>query len=310
MLTTIVSSFVASVNAENANDEYAKSRTPVQTDDLIKKLPTALLDNLHRDLMEQEEKNNKNIDSIAGISRSKLEAEIMQRRSEDRSKTVGTRRIEPELLPGALLKYIAEHGVSYEGCNPQDATNEIRNRSEFADDFPRMLTTQIQAEDIKTQQEKAGEEFAERETAEDLHDTVEKIKETAEQGKDPSLVKQAEYVKQQAETKSDTANDVLKNIAEGESVETPPHGYDEKIQNERSSEEIKEANDAVEERKVIDNKQNKKGFFSEVWDGIKQRFNNWFNGTVDQNKSGSNTTIATDEQQVTQAVTEAINENQ
>ncbi len=302
LLPTVVGSTYLNVYADN---EPIKNGAIAQTDELIKQLPTALLDNLHRDLIEQEAKSQKSIDSIAGISRSKIENEIMRRHNEDRSQTMGIRKISPEALPGALLKYIAERGVSYEGCSPQDAMNEMHNRTGIVNDLPGVLATQIQAEYIKSQQKKAGEEFAARETAEDLHDTVAEIKETAEQGKDPALVKQAEYVKQQEETVSDTTDNILKNVADGENTEPPPHGYDAKIQNNRSSEEIREAEKAVEERNLVPQK-TEEGFFSSVWNGIKRSFSNWFNGTEEQHQSDNN--ITQDVGDMTKAVTDAINE--
>lgn len=244
----------------------------VKNDELIKTLPTALLENLKRDLQAQEEKENKIIDSIAGISRDRLENEIRSRMSEDRSATIGKRIIDPKLLPGNLLKYIADHGISYEGCNPEDASNEIQNRIGISDDLPSVLVSSLQEKNIHEEQKKSAEDFSKREDAEDLSDAFDEIRKNIEEGKNPSVVKQAEFVKEREERANPPITEALRQSMEGKKNPEKPHGYDEAAQNDRSSEEIDRVKQDIEKRALLKKEKNKEQSF---WDKTKKKVRSW-----------------------------------
>lgn len=256
-------------------DEYNKvAKISQSNDELIKKLPTALLENLKRDLQTREEKENKVIDNIAGISKDRLESEIINRNSEDRSKTIGTRSIDPKVLPGSLLKYIADHGVSYEGCSTQDAINEIQNRVGVAGDLPSILTASLQTKQTYDEQQKSAEEFAKREDAEDLSETLDNIKEDIEKGKDPSITQQTEFIKKKEETAESATGDALQKAINKEPDISAPHGYDEKAQSNRTPDEIESTQQEVEKRGIVNNEESED---KSLWQKLKKTVNGWFN---------------------------------
>ena len=296
------------IHAETNNQSTQAS---IKNDELIKTLPTALLENLKRDLQTQEEKENKSIESIAGISKKRLEAEIASRNAEDRSKTLGTRTINTKLLPSDLLKYIAEHGVSYEGCNPQDAMNEIQNRLGVAEDLPSVLVSTMQEQHAKEVQKKTAEEFANRENAEDLSATLEDMQENVEKGRDPSIAKQAELIKEKEENSKSGTTDALQKAINGDQNIKAPHGYNEKAQNDRTSDEINDAQAEVEKLGIVpDNVNNEPS----LWEKTKKAVSDWFNGekkddvSQPQTNSGNNT-IENDKesaQHLASAITTAV----
>ncbi len=304
--------FVALLAGISNFSTYASEheRTSINNDELLSKLPTALLENLKRDLQSQEEKEKKTIDSIAGIPKDRLESEIIKRNSEDRSKTIGTRSIDPKSLPGPLLKYIAERGVSYEGCKPQDATNEIQARFGVVADFPSGLVANMQERHTNEKQEKSAEEFAKREDAEDLNATLEDIKENIEKGKDPSVAKQVEMVKEKEQHSKPTTTDTLQKVINGEQSTPVPHGYNEKAQNERTSDEIKNSQKDVATRGIMDEKTEEE---MSLWEKVKKTIGNWLNGNEESNtpntlKNETNNLLENEEvaKNLTSALTTAV----
>lgn len=261
--------------------DVAKNNSQLPRNELIKTLPTALLEDLHRDLQVQEAQLNKNIADIAGISKTRLEAEIISRQNEDRSKTINTREIDPKQLPGDLLKYIAEHGVSYNGCTPQEAIKEINNRLGIASDIAGVAVKKAQEEHTLSKQKKVAEEFANREDLEEMNTTINEIKNTVESGENPSIVKQTEYMEKKEQSLSDVTNQVLKNAVEDKTDVPPPHGYNSEKQTELSPEEIQTLKDNIEKRNVLEEKSEDNGLGG-IWQRVKKKVSDWFGDDADK----------------------------
>ena len=264
----------------NAQD-VAKNNSQSSENELIKTLPTALLEDLHRDLQVQETQLNKNIADIAGISKARLEAEIISRQNEDRSKTINTREIDPKQLPGDLLKYIAEHGVSYNGCTPQEAIKEINNRLGIASDIAGIAVKKAQEEHTLSKQKEAAEEFANREDLEEMNTTINEIKNTVESGENPSIVKQTEYMEKKEQSSSDITSQVLKNAVEDKTDVPSPHGYNSEKQTELSPEEIQTLKDNIEKRNVLEEKSEDNGLGG-IWQRVKKKVSDWFSDDSDK----------------------------